>query len=118
MNSVQLLGRLTRDPEMRATSNTTVTRFTVATDRKEGADFIACTAFGKTAENISKYFKKGNRIAVFGSIRTSSYEKDGQKRYTTEVWVSGFDFCESKGSGGSPSGYYEDASDEPLPWGD
>lgn len=102
MNIVIIKGRLTRDPEVKYTQSGTATcRLTVAVDRyskdqENQADFISCTAFGKSAENIGKYFGKGSEIAVRGSIKTGSYEKDGRKIYTTEVWVEGFEFCGSK----------------------
>ncbi|MFR9274434.1 single-stranded DNA-binding protein [Finegoldia magna] len=111
MNSVSLMGRLTRDPEVRYTANTQMAnaRFVVAVNRKLSkekrqeaenngyptADFISCVAWGKTAENIGNYFKKGQRIAVSGRIQTGSYEKDGQRIYTTDVVVDSFDFVES-----------------------
>ncbi len=105
------MGRLTRDPEVRYTANTQMAnaRFVVAVNRKLSkekrqeaenngyptADFISCVAWGKTAENIGNYFKKGQRIAVSGRIQTGSYEKDGQRIYTTDVVVDSFDFVES-----------------------
>lgn len=111
MNSASLMGRLTRDPELRYASNTemAILRFNVAVDRRLSkekrmeaennnqptADFINCIAFGKTAEIIGQYFKKGNRIAITGHIQTGSYEKDGQRIYTTDVVVDSFDFVES-----------------------
>lgn len=112
MNSVSLMGRLTRDPELRYTANTQMAnaRFVVAVNRKLSkekrqeaenngyptADFISCIAWGKTAENIATYFKKGQRIAVSGHIQTGSYEnQQGQRVYTTDVVVDSFDFIES-----------------------
>ena len=112
MNSVSLMGRLTRDPELRYTANTQMAnaRFVVAVNRKLSkekrqeaenngyptADFISCMAWGKTAENIGNYFKKGQRIAVSGHIQTGSYEnQQGQRIYTTDVVVDSFDFVES-----------------------
>lgn len=112
MNSVSLMGRLTRDPELRYTANTQMAnaRFVVAVNRKLSkekrqeaenngyptADFISCVAWGKTAENIANYFKKGNRIAITGHIQTGSYEnQQGQRVYTTDVVVDSFDFVES-----------------------
>ena len=112
MNSVSLMGRLTRDPEVRYTGNTQMAnaRFVVALNRKLSkekrqeaenngyptADFISCVAWGKTAENIANYFKKGNRIAITGHIQTGSYEnQQGQRVYTTDVVVDSFDFVES-----------------------
>lgn len=107
MNSVQIIGRICRDPEVRYSQNgndsTAVARFTVAVDRrfkKEGgdtADFVSCVAFGKTAEFLEKYFKKGMRIALNGRIQTGSYtNKDGVKVYTTDVIAENVEFCESK----------------------
>lgn len=107
MNKVILVGRLTRDPEMRNTQNSCCARFSVAVDRrfkKEGdevtADFISCIAWGKTAEFIEKYFSKGMRIGLTGRIQTGSYtNRDGQKVYTTDVVVEEVEFVESKKSG-------------------
>lgn len=103
MNKVILLGRLTRDPEMRQAGETTVTRFSLAVDRrfkKEGgqeADFPSCVAFGKTAEFIEKYFFKGMKIALEGRLQTGSYtNKEGKKVYTTDVVVEAVEFAESK----------------------
>lgn len=100
MNLVALIGRLTKDPEVRYTTGanqTAVCNFTLAVDRiGEGADFITCVAFGKTAENIGKYMKKGRQLAVRGHIQTGSYEKDGQRRYTTDVIVERAEFVGSK----------------------
>ncbi|MCC2717279.1 single-stranded DNA-binding protein [Finegoldia magna] len=113
MNNVNILGRLTRDVDLRMTnSNLAIGRFNVAVDRKLSkekrmeaesnnqptADFISCIAFGRTAENIATYFKKGQRIAVSGHIQTGSYEKDGQRVYTTDVVADSFDFIESNSS--------------------
>ncbi len=107
MNKVVLIGRLTRDPELRfaAGSGTAVTNFALAVNRprrKDGqteADFINCVAFGKTAETIAQYITKGRQLAVSGSIRTGSYEaQDGTKRYTTDVYIESFDFIDSGSS--------------------
>lgn len=99
MNQVILLGRLTKDPEVRFTSNNIATcSFTLAVDRfskDKGADFIDCVAWRQTAENIGKYFTKGQKIAVCGKLQKRDYTtKDGDKRYVTEVVVDSFDFCE------------------------
>ena len=100
MNKVLLLGRLTKDPELRATpSGVSVTSFTVAVNRrfkKDETDFINCIAWRNTAEFVSKYFGKGSMIAVVGSIQTGSYEKDGQKHYTTDINVEEVYFAGSK----------------------
>ena len=94
MNSIVLIGRMTKDPELKYTNNGKGnTRFTLAVQRnKDETDFINCVAWEKTAENIAEYFKKGSQIAVQGAIRTGSYEKDGRTVYTTDVWVYKFDF--------------------------
>lgn len=99
MNKVVLIGRMTKDAQLAYTSNTqkAVTKFTLAVDRiNEGADFINCVAFGKQAENIEKFVKKGNRLAVSGRIQTGSYEKEGQKIYTTDIIVENAEFIEPK----------------------
>lgn len=102
MNSVQLVGRLTKDPDLRYTAvkGTAVARFSVAVKKKikdsegnYGADFINCVAYGKTAELIATHLTKGREIAVTGSLSTGNYEdKQGVKRYTTDVLVNSFDF--------------------------
>ena len=104
MNKVILIGRLTKDPELRfaAGSGTGVTRFTVAVNRKkkdDGADFINCVSFGKIAETIAQYLTKGRQIAIAGHIQIGSYDaQDGTKRYTTDVVVENFEFIgDSKG---------------------
>lgn len=103
MNKVVLLGRITRDPELRQAGETNVVNFSVAVDRrfkKDGgqeADFPSCVAFGKTAEFIEKYFFKGMKIALEGRLQTGSYtNKDGNKVYTTDVVVEAVEFAESK----------------------
>ena len=103
MNKVLLIGRLTKDTELRTNGNATVCRFSVAVDRawkKEGeptADFISCVAFGKTAEFVDKYFGKGSKIVIEGEWRTGSYtNKDGQKVYTNDCVVNRVEFAESK----------------------
>lgn len=100
MNLVILKGRLTKDPDIRTTQDgKTIARYSLAVDRyKEGADFINCVCFGKTAEFVEKYLSKGMSILINGHIQTGSYEKDGKKIYTTEVVVSAHEFCERKGT--------------------
>jgi single-strand DNA-binding protein len=108
MNKVILMGRLTRDPEVRYSqgdNTSAVARFSLAVDRrfkKDGdqtADFINCVAFGKTGEFIEKYGHKGTKFVVEGRIQTGSYtNKDGQKVYTTDVVVEQVEFAESKAS--------------------
>ena len=111
MNKVILMGRLTRDPEVRYTQGDNamaIARYSLAVDRRfkrdgePDADFINCVAFGKSGEFAEKYLKKGTKIAVVGRIQTGSYtNKDGQKVYTTDVVVEEQEFAESKNSGSS-----------------
>ena len=104
MNKAILTGRLTKDVELKSTTNgKSVASFTLAVNRDyknaEGnydADFINCVAYGQQAETISKYVHKGDRFGVEGKINTRNYEKDGSKVYVTEVKVDGFEFLESK----------------------
>lgn len=112
MNKCMLVGRLTRDPEIRYTqgeNESCIARFSIAINRRfknaEGnydADFINCVAFGKGGEFIEKYFKKGMAIGISGRIQTGNYiNKDGVKVYTTDVVVEEAEFVESKGSNNS-----------------
>jgi single-strand DNA-binding protein len=106
MNKVALIGRLTRDPEIRHNQDKLIGRFTLAVDRRykrdgaeQTADFITCVAFGKTAEFLEKYVHKGTKLAVCGRIQTGSYtNKDGNKVYTTDVVIEECEFAESKAS--------------------
>lgn len=141
MNRVILLGRLARNPELKYTQASEpigVCRFTVAVNRpnaKNGdvtADFINCTAFGKRAENINRYFCKGSRIAVQGRLQVSNYtDQQGNKRYSTDVIVDDFEFVDTKADNEarssevsqstpqtSTSGFSidNDAEDEDLPF--
>lgn len=113
MNKVVLMGRLTRDPEVRYVSGenaTAIARYTLAVDRRfkrdgeQSADFINCVVFGKGAEFAEKYLRQGTKIAAVGRIQTGSYtNKDGQKVYTTDVVVEEQEFAESKNSSGGES---------------
>ena len=117
MNKVVLVGRLTRDPEVRYSqgdSATAVARYTLAVDRRfkrdnePTADFIPCVAFDRAGEFAEKYFHQGTKLVVTGRIQTGSYtNRDGQKVYTTEVIVEDQEFAESKNaaSGNSDGGY-------------
>jgi single-strand DNA-binding protein len=99
MNSVYLLGNLTRAAELKDVGSTQLTNFTLAVRNsfKDDADFINCTAFGKTAEVIAKYTDKGSRILVTGRIQTRSYEtNEGAKRSVTEVVVGNVTLLDSK----------------------
>ena len=106
-NKVFLMGRLTKDPDMRGEGTGLCARYTLAVDRRfkkdgeDNTDFINCVVFSKGAEFAEKYLKKGTKIVVTGRIQTGSYtNKDGQKVYTTDVIVEEQEFAESKGSGG------------------
>lgn len=109
MNKVMLMGRLTRDPDVRYNNNNNdaicIARYTLAVDRRynkngeQGADFINCVAFGKSGEFAEKYLHMGTKIVVVGRIQTGSYtNKDGQKVYTTDIVVEECEFAESKRS--------------------
>lgn len=125
MNVTTLVGRFTKDPEVRYTDGgTSIARFTLAVDRRfkkeDGpqADFISCVAFGKTAEFIEKYFRKGQKMGLTGRIQTGSYtDKDNVKRYTTDVIAEAVEFVDSKGNESATtkqqndSGFQQDASD-------
>jgi len=106
MNKVVLIGRLTRDPELKYTqSEKAVTSFSLAVTRpynKDESDFINCTAWGKTAEIISQYVRKGHKLAVAGAITTGNYEKDGKTLYTTSVTVDSIEFLEKKNNDDMP----------------
>ena len=123
MNKVILMGRLTRDPEVRYSNSQNgeqmcIARYTLAIDRRnvrrnagdnqQSADFIPCVAFGRTGEFAEKYFRQGIKVAITGRIQTGSYtNKDGQKVYTTEVVVEEQEFAESKSSASNNQGGYE-----------
>ena len=119
MNKVILMGRLTRDPEVRYSQGeqaTAIARYTLAVDRRfkrdgdQTADFIGCVAFGKLGEFAEKYLRKGTKVVVTGRIQTGSYtNKDGQKVYTTDVVIEDQEFAESKGSSSSDGGSYQPA---------
>ncbi len=110
MNKVILMGRLTRDPEIRYTAGNEpmcIARYTLAVDRrqrKEGmqsADFIGCVAFGRTAEFAEKYLQQGRKVAISGRLQTGSYtNREGRKVYTTEVVIEEQEFAESKAAAG------------------
>ena len=124
INKAILMGRLTRDPELRHTdSGTPGCSFSIAIDNGYGenrqTDFINCTAWNKTAEFVSKYYTKGKMIIVIGRISTRSWEKDGKKYYSTEVVASEVSFGESKrneeGGGYSAPTYSQSAIPESMP---
>lgn len=114
MNKVILMGRLTRDPEVRYSqgeNSMAIARYTLAVDRRfvkngqQSADFVSCVCFGKSAEFVEKWLKQGIKICITGRIQTGSYtNKDGVKIYTTEVVVEDQEFAESKKSEGGTGG--------------
>ena len=125
MNKVILMGRLTRDPEIRYSQGeqaTAVARYTLAVDRRfrrdsesQTADFIGCVAFGRQAEFAEKYFRKGTKIAVTGRIQTGSYtNREGQKVYTTDVVIEEQEFAESKAAS-AENGFHPMEADRPSP---
>ena len=130
MNKVILMGRLTRDPEVRYSqgdNSMAIARYTLAVDRRfnrnnndeNSADFIGCVAFGRSGEFAEKYFRKGTKILVTGRIQTGSYtNKDGVKVYTTDVVVEDQEFAESKNSNsGAGSNFMGSANSAPQPSG-
>jgi single-strand DNA-binding protein len=130
MNSVSLIGRLTRDPDVRygAASQNAVARFSIAIDRGKdkngedrGADFPNIVCFGKTAELVERYVAKGRLVGITGRLHTDSYEKDGRKIYTTEVYADRVEFLDrgdrqngAPGNGSYGGGYSQNA---PAPAG-
>ena len=120
MNKVILMGRLTRDPDVRYSQGenaTAVARYTLAVDRRfrrdgdQTADFIGCVAFGRQAEFAEKYLRQGTKIAITGRIQTGSYtNRDGQKVYTTDVVVEEQEFAESKSEFEANRGSYQQNS--------
>lgn len=127
MNNVVLMGRLTRDPELRylqGGNNTAVCRFSIAVDKnlsrekrqemesknQPTADFINIVAWGKLGENVAKYTGKGLRVLVTGRIQTGSYEKDGQRIYTTDIQAANVEFLDWKDGNSSGSNYSNSSS--------
>ena len=130
MNTVCLMGRVVRTPELRNTQSGMATvRFNIAVDRgrdkegkDKGADFPNIVAFGKTAESIAKYTGKGLRVAVMGRIQTGSYDRDGQTVYTTDIIADKVKYIDWKEKGGQnenqgiPEGFQAMTDDESLPF--
>lgn len=126
MNRVILMGRLTRDPEIRYSQGErtmAIAKYTLAVDRRgrrsqdndQAADFINCVAFDKAGEFAEKYFHQGMRVLVSGRIQTGSYtNKEGQKVYTTEVILDDQEFADSKGASDSSSGYQSASRPAPV----
>ena len=127
MNKVILMGRLTRDPEVRYSqggeNSLAIARYTLAVDRRfkrngddQTADFIGCVAFGRNAEFAEKYFRQGLKVIVTGRIQTGSYtNKEGQKVYTTDVVVEDQEFAESKAVSEAKAGSFREAAPSPAP---
>ena len=125
MNKVVLMGRLTRDPEVRYSQGENalaIARYTLAVDRRfrrdgeASADFINCVVFGKSAEFTERYFRQGTKVAVSGRIQTGSYtNRDGVKVYTTEVVVEEQEFAESKNAAGNAQSYPQSYQTSPAP---
>ncbi len=125
MNKVILMGRLTRDPDVRVSTgerSMSIARYTLAVDRRarrsdsgeQTADFISCVAFDRAAEFAEKYLHQGTKVVVTGRIQTGSYtNKDGQKVYTTDVVVEDQEFAESKAAGTNNGGFA--SGDRPMP---
>lgn len=123
MNKVILMGRLTRDPDIRCSTgerDMTIARYTLAVDRRykregeSGADFISCVAFGRSAEFAEKYFRQGLKVVITGRIQTGSYtNRDGNKVYTTDVVVEEQEFAESKAA--SQRNREESSQERPEP---
>ena len=123
MNKAILIGRLTKDPELRTTpTGRNVCQFSVAVSRnftnangEREADFINCVVWDKQAENLVKYQKKGNQIAVEGRIQTRNYDdKDGKKVYVTEILASNISFLDSKGTGATGNTSFNDLPEPPM----
>ena len=123
MNKIILVGRLTKDPEVRSTSaGFSTANFTVAVNRnfknKDGnydADFLPCVAFRNTADFVSKFFKKGNMISLEGRVQTRSYDaQDGSKRYVTEVVVENVEFVGGKNDSTANNAYTDAPSEAPI----
>ena len=125
MNKVIMMGRLTRDPEVRygqGANGTAVCKYSIAVDRRfkrdgqPDADFFNCTVFGKGAEFAEKYFRKGTKIVISGSIQNDNYtNKEGQKVYSTQIIVDEQEFAESKNAGGNNNGGGFETAAAPAP---
>jgi single-strand DNA-binding protein len=123
MNKVIMMGRLTRDPEIRYSqgeNSLAIARFSLAVDRRfkrpgePDADFFNCTAFGKQAEFAEKYLKQGTKMVVVGRLQNDNYtNKEGQKVYSTQIMVDELEFAESKSTGGDSNGYQQTSRPTP-----
>lgn len=123
MNKCIMMGRLTKDPEIRMGNNTTIGRYSLAVDRRfkrdnePDADFFNCVVFGKGAEFAEKYLKKGTKIVIIGEVRNNNYtDKNGNKVYATEILVNEQEFAESKKSEEQPTEFMQVPEDVELPF--
>lgn len=122
MNKVILMGRLTRDPEVRyGSDNRPIARYSIAVDRRYKdqngnypTDFFNLTSFGKTAEFVEKYLKKGTKIVIDGEIRNNNYEKDGKTVYQDQIVANSVEFAESKSAQGAGGDYSNAPSNQPT----
>lgn len=120
MNKVFLIGRLVRNPDLRFSSNNNlaISRFTLAVDRgfkRDGADFISCVAFGKSADFVSKYLIKGTKISLMGNVHTSSYTGgNGTKHYNTDIVVESIEFAGAKVTSETDSNVSLDSTEDDL----
>lgn len=125
MNQVSLIGRIVRDPEVRyTTSGMANCKFTLAVSRgkdkngNEGVDYPQCVAWGKQAEAMERYVKKGQQLGITGRIQTGSYERDGRKVYTTEVYCTSIEFLgKAESSGSAPAAAPSDNTPSGIPEG-
>lgn len=124
MNKVILMGRLTRDPEVRygGANNTAVARFSIAVDRRfkrdgdPDADFFNCVSFGKQGEFVEKYLRKGTKVVLDGEIRNNNYtNRDGQMVYSVEIVTNSVEFAESKNAAANNSGFMPMPNNNPAP---
>lgn len=118
MNKWVGMGRATKDPEVRYTKdNKAIATINVAVDRrfnKDITDFFKCTAFGKTAEFVEKYIRKGTKVVIEGTVQNDNYEKDGVKHYGTNIIIEAIEFAESKKAQEQPEESGEDFMDIPV----
>lgn len=119
MNKWVGMGRATKDPEVRYTKdNKAIATINVAVDRrfnKDVTDFFKCTAFGKTAEFVEKYIRKGTKVVIEGTVQNDNYEKDGVKHYGTNIIIEAIEFAESKKAGNTqPDASGDDFMDIPV----
>ena len=109
LNSCSFIGRLGQDPETRQVGDTSVTNFTIAvgwkTKNKEGTEWVRCNAWGKLGEICQQYLRKGSQVLIQGAMQTREYEKDGSKRYSTEIRVDNMQMLGSKQDGAQSNGY-------------